>query len=231
MVTTDSNDITQSKSNAIPPWASSFMTAADFSVIEAAVAKAESQTSGEIVPMIVGSSVPLGSARRLLVMVLLVLFFALSPYALTDAYDWKHIATELGIVVAALGLGLKMPIPSWLLRVLVPENEQVDLVQARAELEFYRSHMSQTAGQTGILLFVSLAEHRAVVLADKAISSKLSQSTWDEVLKLMLSGFKAKNVAEGFAGAIAQCGEILRGHFPRDANDKNELHNHLQFKD
>jgi putative membrane protein len=101
----------------------------------------------------------------------------------------------------------------------------------RAEVEFYEHGLQHTAGGTGILLFVSLMERRAVVLADKSISDLLPAETWNEVIELLLSGLRKGDLAAGFVKAIERCGEILARHFPRQGSDNDELRNALVIKE
>ncbi len=101
----------------------------------------------------------------------------------------------------------------------------------RAEVEFYEHGIGQTQGNTGILLFVSLMEHRAVVLADHSIAEKLDAEIWNEVVELMIDGVKGRDLAGGMRAAILRCGELLSPHFPIDEADANELRDHLIVKD
>ena len=71
-------------------------------------------------------------------------------------------------------------------------------------------------------------ERTAVVLADKAIASKLPQATWDGVRDLLTKGLSLGKGAQGFTDAIAECGKILSKEFPIQANDTNELPNQLR---
>jgi putative membrane protein len=81
------------------------------------------------------------------------------------------------------------------------------------------------------LLFVSLLEHRAVVLADHSIAEKLSAEIWQEPVDLMIQGVKRGDLAAGMTQAIQRCGELLSPHFPVADDDVNELRNHLVVKE
>lgn len=107
-------------------------------------------------------------------------------------------------------------------------NVSADL---RAELEFYRSRVFNTKKKTGILLFMSFYEHRAVVLADKGIAELLPAHTWDEVVKLLTSAVKTNQLADGLSQAIRKCGDILIRHFPQNDPDENQLCNQLRILD
>ena len=108
-------------------------------------------------------------------------------------------------------------------RLLTSQADQEEQIQQRALVEFYGSHFHQTKDATGILIFVSLVERKAFVLADKAISEKVPQDTWDGVIHLLVEEFKRGQMGLGYEKAIYRCGEIVSPLFPVKANDKNEL--------
>ena len=182
-------------------------------------------------PVLVRASSSEHGARRVLALILVTAILVLVPLLGLNDYNWFYFLSELLCLVLVLVGVYWLPLPASFLRFLVPTREQILRVDHRAELEFYRSRIQQTSGHTGILLFVSLAERRAVVLADKGISHKLPQETWDDVLKILLNGFKKQDVGGGFSLAIARCAEILGEHFPRKADDRDELANRLVFRE
>lgn len=218
----------------IPRWASSFINASECDTIEAAVRRAELSTAGEIVPMLVRSSVDLNVPRRILFLSLLLVIAIglnmLESVLQIDFYSTQGICLELVLGLIAAVVAFLLPIPAALLKILISKYDIQQLVEARAELEFYRQGINGTDRHSGILLFVSLAERRAVVLADKMISGKLAPSTWDEVLATLLSGIRGGHAGRGFADAIDQSAKILAVHFPRQGDDKDELANRLLFR-
>lgn len=120
---------------------------------------------------------------------------------------------------------------NFIARAVLPLSFHIKLVELRAELEFYRHYQNQTQNRTAILLFISLLERRAVVLADKAIAEKLPAETWSEVVHLMTSELKHKDLSTGFIRAIQKCSEILSHHFPNQKHNPNELCNQLVIKE
>lgn len=116
-------------------------------------------------------------------------------------------------------------------KLLFSENYMKVSADLRAELEFYRSRVYSTHRKTGILLFMSFYEHRAVVLADKGISNKLPANTWDEVVRLLTSAVRKKQLGRGLTQAIQKCGDILIEHFPQKGTDENQLCNKLKILD
>ena len=80
------------------------------------------------------------------------------------------------------------------------------------------------------MILVSLLEHRVEVLADRGINQKVAQGTWDEVVHIITAGIKSGQACDAFCKAIERCGDILATHFPRQADDKDELPNRLVTK-
>ncbi len=188
--------------------------------IEAAVHSAERATSGEIVPVIVRRSdawadVRFGAAA--------LLAFASAGIAFTLAPGlgpW-WMATQIGVFAAGawiFGRGA-------LLRWLAP----ADVVEARvaraAALAFHEAGLVETRDRTGILIYVSLLEHRVIVLADRGIHARVDAGTWDDVVTRVVAGIKEQRAEAGLTDGIHRCGEILAQHFPARPGDVNELPN------
>lgn len=89
------------------------------------------------------------------------------------------------------------------------------------------SRIRNTAGGTGILIFVSFYEHRVVVLPDNAILEKLPEQDWGMLCAAIVSGLKADRPTEALETAVASCGEILGEVLPRQDEDEDELSNEL----
>jgi putative membrane protein len=112
-------------------------------------------------------------------------------------------------------------------RRLIARNRIADAVHARSLAAFTAHGLHYTKAHTGILIFVSLLEHRVIVLADRGINEKVEAGTWNEIVQMLTAGLKSGNACEAFCRAIERCGAILARHFPRSADDVNELSNKL----
>jgi putative membrane protein len=215
----------------IPHWLKAYLSAEQGEQIAGAIQRAESTTSGEIVPMIVRRSSTVGHVPMILLALSAALFFALDGpgwRAEVAGEHWAWYVVEIVILVAASALLSRF---HWVQRLLTTRADQVVQVNMRAEIEFYESGIKETRDSTGVLIFVSLMEQRAVVLADKAINDKVPQETWQEVRDLLIQGMKQKNVGLAFGAAILKCGEILTPSFPIRPDDENELQNQLIIKE
>lgn len=214
----------------IPKWLKKHLSQNGIEQIEEAVKKAEVSTSGEIVPMIVERSSTTGHVP-LAVFLLLMLFiwifdlFVRQSHWVGGRWVWLAIDTGMGIILAIL-----LSRFSFIQRILTPNADESLQVMVRAQLEFYQSSIKQTVDSTGVLIFVSLLERRAVVLADKAISDKLSEDSWKHVIQTVTKGIKKGDMAGGFCEGIGMCGELLSKHFPIKPKDIDELPSRLIVK-
>ena len=74
----------------------------------------------------------------------------------------------------------------------------------------------RTVGRTGILIYLSMAEHRAEIVADEAITTVTTPETWGEAMAALLIEVKAGRPGDGIVAAVGIIGEVLAEHFPQD---------------
>jgi putative membrane protein len=101
----------------------------------------------------------------------------------------------------------------------------------RAVEEFLAQNLHTTKGRTGILIYVSFAEHFAELVADHAIDTQVSQETWDQIVRKLTDHLGRGECKKGLITAIEACGKLLAKHFPPGSVDPNELPNHLIVRD
>lgn len=220
----------------------SHVSAADHDLVTAAVAAAEDQTSGEIVTVIAAQSNDYDDVA--LVWASVIAFLAMSVIALfpefyRGLYDrltggWGHELTAnqwLGTVIA---VGVLKWIGMWLillwrpLRIwLTPRAILAARVRARAIDLFKVGTEAKTLGRTGVLLYVSLREHRADIVADEAIAAKVSPEVWGDAMAALIDLVRKGKPGEGMAEAVRQMGVVLAAHFPRGSENPNELPDRL----
>lgn len=204
-------------------WLKPYISDAGLANIQKAIEKAELQTAGEIVPVVIRRSTPVGHLPMLIALAifsgLLVVSFEILAM---DFYEYQFFLLP-GFALASLILALPLSKITSIQKLLTSPQDQKIAVIERAEIEFARKKMSETKARTGILLLVSMMERRAVVLGDKAIADRLSPETWDEVVHLMTSELKQKDLEKGMIKAIEKCGQILAQNFPPSRENPNEL--------
>ena len=113
-------------------------------------------------------------------------------------------------------------------RALTPRGLKRDRVRRRAQEQFLAKNLQATRERTGVLIYVSVKEHMAELLADEGIAGKVDAKAWDPAMAALVDGLKRERPAEGFTAAIGLCAEILAEHFPAHVGDNpNELPDNL----
>lgn len=209
----------------IPHWLANKLDSKGAQEISAAVERAEKTTAAEIVPMVVRGSITTGHVPWLLFFIAIPITWALLPLVL---HDW--IGEVLTVVIASLTAFIFKRFAT-VQRILTPDEDEIASVHRRALLEFHLANLPSTENATGVLIFVSMLERRAVILPDAAIAAKFSESDWDRVLKALLAQIGKGNFAGGMQEAIALVGSMLTEKFPAPAHLVNELPNSLIIKD
>jgi putative membrane protein len=110
---------------------------------------------------------------------------------------------------------------------LTPPWRKRDRVHRAAVAQFLAHNIHQTRARTGVLLYLSLAERRAEVVADRGIYDKVDPTVWTETTADLIKGARDGRLGDGFAAAIARAGALLAQHFPPQAGDDDELANHI----
>ena len=212
-------------------------------IVSEAVAKAELSTSGEIVTVLADSSD--GYTDVALVWAIAIAFTAMSIFAVfTDFYlglidrfvlgGWGHEWTRGEVLTIALAIGLIKFIAMLLIQLwrplrmfLIPGPIKRARVRGRAVDLFKVGTQSRTHGRTGVLIFLSMAEHRAEIVADEAIAGQVPAEVWGEAMADMLVEIRKGCVGEGIAAGVRDVGVVLAQHFPRGSEDSNELPDRL----
>ena len=209
-------------------------TEQDREKVRHAVDEAERKTSGEIVPYVVRESDPYAEAlwrggTSLGVIVLATLAFlhealGLLPF-LTVA--WLLILGSVGFLA---GMLLVHTVPA-VKRLFAGEDLMERRVSMRAAVAFIEEEVFNTRDRTGILLFVSMTEHKVLVMGDSGINASVGENAWEEVAETIVRGVRQGRAAEGLVEAVGQCGRLLehRGVTIRP-DDRNELSDHLRLR-
>jgi putative membrane protein len=206
--------------------AEKFFTDTEMERIREAVIAAESKTAGEVVPMIVTSAARYTEIEMLglvagLCAGMVIEWFWSDPWGSPYFQLWPVFGALIGFFVCR--------IPD-VKRLLAPRSRITEAVHALGLASFTEQGLHYTKDHTGILILVSLLEHRVEVLADRGINQKVAQGTWDEIVHIITAGIKSGQACDAFCNAIGRCGDILATHFPRQADDQDELPNRLVTK-
>ncbi len=211
--------------------ASKFLTDEEKHSVEACVKEVEKTTSGEIVPMIVSASYhyPMSNMIGGLIFALLISVAFTLAYSIQKSWGGVT-AMDLWLFPAVFAVSfllfheLVKRIPG-LKRIFITRAEITEEVEEAALTSFYRNGLNKTRDRTGILIFISVFERKALVLADEGINAKVDTAVWQEVVDLVVNSIKQRKQAEGICRAIRRCGGLIGEYFPIKKDDTNELDN------
>jgi putative membrane protein len=199
-----------------------FLGAGDEARISKAIQAAEKKTSGEIVAVVAAES-----DSYLWAPILAAALAALAVAAPLIFMTWMNVQWIYLIQIAVFA-GLTLLLSTRPLRfALVPPGLKRERAHARAVEQFLVQNMHTTTGRTGVLIFVSVAERYAEILADAAVHAKVPQATWQGIVDQMTAEIAVGRTGDGFVHAIEAVGKILGQHFPPGSADLTELPNHL----
>ena len=110
---------------------------------------------------------------------------------------------------------------------LTPGRTKSRRVRRRA-IELFRAGCElKTRGRTGVLLYRRLAEHRAEIVADKAIADQVAPEVWGEAMAALVDEVKAGRPGQGMALAVEKIGAVLAPILPPTLDNPNELPDRL----
>ncbi len=111
-------------------------------------------------------------------------------------------------------------------RRLIPAEGLERRVRLRAESAFLDEEVFDTRDRTGILIFLALFEHRALILADSGIHQRVEESEWRRLVASLVEGIRADRTVDALVDTIGKCGELLEEHgVARRSDDRDELAN------
>lgn len=210
----------------------------DHKLVSEAVSKAEKTSDGEIVTIAAHHSddyndvALIWAASASFIAMSFTAFFP-APYIEIMKYilggwddvigygEFAWMITSIG-ALKFLGVWLLMKWQAALM-FFTPNWIKAQRSRARAIDLFRVGTESKTAGKTGILIYLSMAEHRAEIVADAAITELVGAEKWGDAMEALIRNTKAGEPGQGIAQAVAQIGIILTEYFPKTDNNPNEL--------
>jgi putative membrane protein len=206
-----------------------------------AVTAAEANSDGEIVTVVAEQSDSYNDV--VLLWAVLVLFLAVAVAAaipgrlilLLDmvAGGWDTWTPGELIAILLVVLAVKFLVARWIFGLkpirlaLTPHGTKARRVRRRGLLLFRLATENRTRARTGVLLYLSLAEHRAEIIADAAINAKVTPETWGAAMAALIDAVKDGRPGDGMVASIGKIGQVLSEHFPRSPDDTNELPDRL----
>lgn len=188
-------------------------TRQDYEAVAAAIRAAEQRTSGQIVCVLAHSSANYTHVPILWASMLSLI----TPWPLILFTPWsvqRIFLVQLAVfIVAALVLS-QTPLRLW----LVPRAVLRARAHRAALEQFVVRRVAHTKNRAGILIFISLAEHYARIIADEGIAQKVPNSEWEAAIDLLIGHIRSGQVASGLVAAIERCGTVMAAHAPPDGS-------------
>jgi len=131
-------------------------------------------------------------------------------------------------VVAAIGEAERQT--SGEIRVVVSRRKIADPV-AEAKKQFERLGMTKTRERNGVLILLAPRSRTFAVIGDTAVHEKCGDAFWTELAAAMTEYFKRGDFTAGLVHGIERAGALLAGHFPRRADDRNQLPDDVEETD
>jgi putative membrane protein len=214
------------------------LSEADHKLVTEAVARAERESDGEIVPIVAARSDAyhdVGLHYSVLAMLVVPAMLAVLPRSWLDRaaatlFGWNAepglgtLMLTMFVLLAAAFLVVRLLLSFMPLRLaLTPGRTKTRRVHRRA-VELFRAGCElKTRGRTGVLVYLSLAERRAEIVADQAIAEKVEGEVWGEAMAMLVDEVKAGRPGTGLARAVDRIGTILAGILPPTGANPNEL--------
>ena len=187
--------------------------------IAAAIRATEAATSGEIVCVLAQNS----SAQATALPVLIAAVLALAvPWILMAATTLPLQSILLLQILVFLVLLAVSSLPR-VRTALIPRATRRALAHRVAMEQFVSRGIARTRQRTGVLIFVSLADHYARIIADEGIAARVPKAEWQGAVDALVGHMRDGHIAEGFIAAIEICGAVLTRHFPLSDNERSEL--------
>jgi putative membrane protein len=185
----------------------------DHDAIAAAIRDAEQRSSGQLVCVLAHGSSNYAHVPILWASTLALLL----PWPLIYWTDWSVQRIFLCQLALFLIAGLVL---SWMpLRLaLVPRPVRQAHAHRAAIEQFVLRHVSHTENRSGVLIFVSLAERYARIIADEGIAAKVPNAEWQAAIDALIPHMRDGRIAAGFIAAIERCSAVLAAHVPPDGS-------------
>ena len=218
------------------------LSEADHRRVTEAVAKAERASDGEIVTIVAARSDSyhdVAAHYGVLLMLLVPIWFAAVPQGWIDwgvgtFLGWNFELTRRFVMIYLFVKMAAAFLLAWLLLkwtklriALTPSGTKTRRVRRRAVELFRAGTEKRTKGRTGILLYLSLLERRAEIVADQAIHGRVEADVWGEAMAVLIDEVKAGRTGEGMALAVERIGAVVAEILPPTLDNPNELPDRL----
>lgn len=201
---------------------------ADRARIASAIRAAETQTAGEIYAVLARRSDDYFYVAGFIACCGMIITAVIAAFV--AHYFWFDLSLPkfaLAILAAFVCLIVLLALFPVMRMLLVPHRIRYKRAHLNAMQQFVARNVHLTDKRTGILLFVSLSERYAEVVADAGINAKVEQHEWNKIVATLSRHASQGTIADGFVEAIDMAGTLLAKHVSNEGDTKNELEDHL----
>jgi len=197
--------------------------------IDRAVLEAERRTCAEIVPVVAKASGRYDRAEDVV-----GLWFGIALCAgvwwffqgVGESSGWSGVGevrvgfwTFAALIVVGFAVGVVLASRVlWLRRLFTSSREMEEEAVSRAKKAFFDRRVHRTSAASGVLVFVSVYERCAVLIADEGVRERLSLRSLDEVRDELIAGLREDGLASGLRRGIARLGSLLETALPPAAD-------------
>jgi putative membrane protein len=183
-----------------------------------AIHAVEGASSAEVVVSVRRQSAPWLHAHLIVgilagIAALAYMLYASTPFS-TDAL-------LAGPILAGVAVGGASTLVLGAKRWFTPAGRRRAAVRTAARASFVDRGIGRTRGKTGILVYVSIVERMAEVVADDGIAACVAEAEWAE--RIAAIDAAVARGATATARAVGALAPLLGRHLPRSADDINEL--------
>jgi len=203
--------------------------------VNRAVAAAESKTAAEIVPVVARASGRYDRAEDLFAASFAAVIFTIA-WILFQREDpaaggWDGLPLTLQLPVL-LGILIIAFIAGAILATFVPilrrpfhtRREMKDNVGRAATMAAFDQRVHHAPGDAGVLIYISLYEKLAVIIADdRALSALGGRDGLDAAATSLIARLKAAHPSDALSETIISLGDSLAKELPREEDDQNEM--------
>ena len=116
------------------------------------------------------------------------------------------------------------------IRVHLENSCKGDALDRAANL-FAKLDMHKAALRNGVLIYLSIDDHKFCIIGDAGITEKVAENFWKDITDSAIALFKEGKFTEGLITAITMSGDALKADFPVADDDVNELPDEISFGD
>lgn len=105
------------------------------------------------------------------------------------------------------------------------------LVRQRARSLFGKLNIWDTSANSGVLIYLLLAERAIEIVADRGLNDKVSVAQWQSIIQALAEPLAKGEFESGLKDALFQVNRLLTQHFAREVGDADvqELSNAIVF--